>query len=62
MTTREPLPGQPEHTSLASFGVGLRFRSEKHITAAMELGIPLKDAQQTRAGDPFMHMRLVYDF
>lgn len=62
LTTRQPLPGQLEHTSLASVGMGLRFRSERFVTAAMELGVPLKNTQLTRAGDPFLHMRLVYDF
>lgn len=62
VTTRQPLPGQQEHTTLASAGLGLRFRSERHMTAGMELGVPMRDALQSRAGNPFLHMRLVYDF
>jgi hemolysin activation/secretion protein len=62
VTTRQPLPGQQEHVTLASAGVGLRFRAEKHFTAAMELGVPMRDALQSRAGNPFAHMRMVVDF
>ncbi|MBI1397114.1 MAG: BamA/TamA family outer membrane protein [Betaproteobacteria bacterium] len=60
--TKSPLPGQASREEPWSVGLGLRYRAEPSLTASMELGIPMKDAQSTRAGDARLHVRLAYDF
>ena len=59
---KSPLPGQLSHQTPWSTGVGLRYRRQPEMTATVELGVPMEDAQTSRAGDPRVLFRLAYDF
>ena len=60
--TKDPLPQQRTNTDLIGTGLGLRFKADKNLAAAVELGVPLRDAQKTRSGDPRLNFRVAYDF
>jgi hemolysin activation/secretion protein len=54
--------GQPPHASLASAGLGLRLKAWSHLDAALDVGVPFESAQETRAGEPRVHLRVAYGF
>lgn len=59
---KQPLPEQQTRFELWSFGLGLRVRAEQRLAAALDVGVPMNDAQVTRRGDPRLHASLAYSF
>ncbi|MFA7316487.1 MAG: POTRA domain-containing protein [Sulfuricella sp.] len=59
---RDPLPGQTQRFSLASAGLGLRFKMLNGLMFDIDLARPLKDGAYTMAGDNHVHARLAYGF
>ena len=58
-----PLPGQADEFTLASAGVGLRFRGEKGgPLLVIDVGRALKDGPRTSSGTQRVHARLGYEF
>jgi hemolysin activation/secretion protein len=59
---KSPLPGQLSHQTPWSTGLGLRYRRQPELAASVELGMPMEDAQTSRAREPRVLFRLAYDF
>lgn len=59
---KSPLPGQLSHQTPWSTGLGLRYRRQPELAASVDLGMPMEDAQTSRAGEPRVLFRLAYDF
>lgn len=58
-----PLPGQADEFTLASAGVGLRFKGEKGgPLLVIDVGRALKDGPRTSSGTQRVHARLGYEF
>jgi hemolysin activation/secretion protein len=58
----EPLPGQRDGFTLASAGLGLRFRLFGVTQWLMDLAWPFKDTSNVRAGHTRYHVRVAYEF
>jgi len=62
LTTFAPLPEQDDTFSLASVGVGTRFRTRDHYNGSLDVGIPLIDRGTTESGDVVVTFRVWADF
>lgn len=58
----DPLPEQKNVFSLASTGVGTRFKLAKHYNGSLDLGIPLLPGTQTQRYSPLLTFRVWADF
>ena len=57
----DALPGQRTRSSLASSGLGLRWRG-RGFSLNMDLALPFKATNNTQARDPRVHAELSYEF
>jgi hemolysin activation/secretion protein len=62
LSNHEPLPEQESNFTLASIGVGSRFRLRDHYNGSLDAGFPLVDQGTTDAGDFVVTFRLWADF
>jgi hemolysin activation/secretion protein len=62
LTLHDPLPQQSSTFTLASLGVGTRFRFYSHLNGSLDVSLPLVDANQTDAFEPLVTFRLWADF
>jgi len=62
LTIHNALPGQASSFTLASVGLGTRFRLMNHLNGSLELGVPLLGLIQTDAFDTQVTFRLWTDF
>jgi hemolysin activation/secretion protein len=62
LTLHDPLPAQTSTFTLASIGVGTRFRFYNHLNGSLDVSLPLVDLIQTEAFDPLITFRLWADF
>lgn len=62
LSVHAPLPEQDSTFSLASVGVGSRFRVRDHFNGSLDAGIPLIDRGTTESGDVLVTFRLWADF
>lgn len=51
LSINDPLPRQQVHTTLASVGLGLRWKAQRLYELVADFGVPLRDSAYTRAGD-----------
>jgi hemolysin activation/secretion protein len=58
----DALPETATRYTLASFGLGLRLRSQRGLSIDLELAQPLKTAAVTLRGDSRLHLRMAYEF
>lgn len=58
----DPLPGQQQHTGLASIGLGSRLKLHDHFNAAVDVAMPLIEANQVNHGDVRVSFRSWADF
>ena len=61
-STREAISSSPSSYSLASAGLGLRFQAWKYLEGVLDLGFPLLDLDQVKAGDPKFHFLVAAEF
>ncbi len=59
---KSPLPAQDFRSGLLSTGFGLRLRTQKHASLALDVGWPLRDAGPTEKGSPRLHLSGVLEF
>ncbi len=59
---QEALPGQPGSYSLASTGLGVRFQMWKYFQCVLDLGFPLLDLGDVKAGHPKFHFSIATEF
>ncbi|MBK8815271.1 MAG: ShlB/FhaC/HecB family hemolysin secretion/activation protein [Methylococcaceae bacterium] len=59
---QKALDGNPKSFSLASAGMGVRFQVWKYFSGTLDLGIPLLDANEVKAGDPKLHFLVASEF
>lgn len=62
LTIHNALPAQTSSFTLASVGLGTRFRLMNHLNGSLDAGLPLLDLIQTDAFDPLVIFRLWTDF
>lgn len=62
LTLRDALPGQASSFTLASVGIGTRFRLMNHLNGSLDAGVPLLDLIQADAFDTQVTVRLWADF
>jgi len=62
LSVHAPLPEQDDTFSLASVGVGSRFRTRDHFNGSVDVGIPLIDRGTTDASDFVVTFRVWADF
>jgi hemolysin activation/secretion protein len=62
LTLRDTLPEQISNFTLASVGVGSRFRVLDHLNGSVDLALPLIGQTETMAGDPRVTFRVWADF
>jgi hemolysin activation/secretion protein len=62
LTVHAPLPEQDPNFSLASVGVGTRFRARDHYNGSLDVGLPLIDRGTTETGDVVVTFRVWADF
>jgi hemolysin activation/secretion protein len=62
LTIDDALPGQTSSFTLASVGLGTRFRLLNHLNGSFDLSLPLLDLIQTDAFDANITFRLWTDF
>lgn len=62
VNTLNAQPGEIARRAPWSAGVGLRFTAERRWNATLDVGVPMEDAQRTRAGEPRVHFRVAYDY
>jgi hemolysin activation/secretion protein len=62
LSVHAPLPEQDDTFSLASVGVGSRFRARDHFNGSVDVGIPLIDRGTSESGDVVVTFRLWADF
>ncbi|MCW0182025.1 ShlB/FhaC/HecB family hemolysin secretion/activation protein [Zavarzinia sp.] len=58
----KPGAEQDDDFSLASVGVGSQIRLLDYLNGVVDLGVPLVDQSNTRAGDPRLHFRVWGEF
>ena len=58
-TREETQPGERDHLSLASVGIGGHWRANEHITMALEWGVVTKAAGNAERGDSRVHFNLL---
>jgi hemolysin activation/secretion protein len=58
----DPLAEQKDVFDLVSLGVGLRLKLLDHLSGDLDLGVPLSDGPNTKAGHSRLHFRLSTDF
>src|SRR5262249_55541286 len=58
----DPLPSQQSRFTLASGGVGLRFRAAKALNLALDVARAFRDSARTREGDVRVKFRAAYEF
>jgi hemolysin activation/secretion protein len=59
---RDPLPGQDGFAGLQGAGFGMRGTLLKDLDYQADLGFPLRDTTQTKAGDMRLHFKVRYQF
>lgn len=59
---QKALNGNPDRFSLASVGTGVRFQVWKYFSGALDVGIPLLDVNDVKAGNPKVHFLVATDF
>jgi hemolysin activation/secretion protein len=52
---RQPLPGQPDGSTLVGTGAGLRLKAWKNLTAELDGAVALKEVGVTKVWDPRVH-------
>lgn len=62
LSNHDPLPEQDSDFSLASVGLGSRFRVRDHFNGSLDAAIPLLDQGTTEAGDITVTFRMWTDF
>lgn len=62
LSSHDPLPEQDSDFSLASVGLGSRFRVRDHFNGSLDASIPLVDQGTTDAGDILVTFRMWADF
>jgi hemolysin activation/secretion protein len=62
LSNHDPLPEQDSGFTLASVGMGTRFRLRDHFNGSLDAAFPLTDAGTTDAGDITVTFRLWADF
>lgn len=62
LTIHDSLPQQTSTFTLASIGVGSRFRLSNHLNGSVDVSLPLLGLIQTDAFDPLVTFRLWTDF
>lgn len=58
----DPLPEQESRLSLASVGIGTRFRVTDRLNGSLDAALPLVSRDPTKAYDPLLTFRLWSDF
>jgi hemolysin activation/secretion protein len=56
------LPGSTKGDFLASAGMGVRFKMLKHLSGALDVGVPLNAQKPVKGGDPRVHFNIATDF
>ncbi len=59
---KSPLPEQDFRSGLLSTGFGVRLRTQKHASVALDVGWPLRDAGTTEKGSPRVHLSGMLEF
>ena len=59
---QDPLPQEPENTTLMGGGAGARGYLFKHLEYQFDLGVALEDTEETEAGDYLSHFFLKFKF
>lgn len=59
---KNSLPAQRNRDTLTSVGFGLRLQARRYASLSLDVGWPLHDAGQTRAGDARVHASGVIEF
>lgn len=59
---QDALPGSSKGDFLASAGMGLRFKVWKHLSGALDVGVPLSSQKAVKGGDPRIHFNIATDF
>jgi hypothetical protein len=62
LTLHDALPQQTSTFTLASVGIGSRFRFYNHLSGSLDVSLPVLDVIQTEAFDPLVTFRLWTDF
>ena len=62
LTIYDPLPEQKDFFSLASTGVGTRFKLAQHYNGSLDLGVPLLPGTQSQRYSPLLTFRVWADF
>lgn len=62
LTLNDPLPEEEADFTLASIGIGSHLQLFEYLNGSIDLGLPLKDQSQTKAGDAFVSFRVWADF
>lgn len=59
---KDALPGSSKGDFLASAGMGVRFKMLKHLSGALDVGVPLNGQKPVKSGDPRVHFNIATDF
>ncbi len=59
---KNALPGNAKGNGLSSGGVGLHFLVWKHLSGALDLGVPFQSLATVKSGDPRIHFSIATDF
>ncbi len=59
---KNPLPGSSRGEFLSSAGLGLRFKAWKHLSGALDVGVPFNTLGSVKSGDPRVHFNIATDF
>lgn len=59
---KQALPGSSQGDFLASTGMGVRFKVWKHLSGALDVGVPLNAQKPVKGGDPRVHFNIATDF
>jgi hemolysin activation/secretion protein len=57
----DPLPSEPQRTTLASWGLGLSWRAYHRLSALLSLAWPLRETSNTPAHKPRLQFKLVWE-
>lgn len=58
----DPLPGDPKDESVSGAGFGFRYQFMQHFLGSVDIGWPLEDSANTRAGDAQIYFRVSMSF
>lgn len=59
---KEALPGNRQSYFLSSAGLGLRFKAFKHLSGALDVGVPFTTVAPVNSGDTRIHFNIAAEF